>query len=88
MVKKKTNTSKPQEIKCIKYNQDDILEILTEFLAKKMGLGTFYSKALLLGTPGKDLRLLAVLGELDDDEKIESVNLDELDKNMDFNGTH
>ncbi|WP_233516698.1 hypothetical protein [Paenibacillus curdlanolyticus] len=89
MTKEKNNKkSKYQEIKYIKYNQDDILEILTEALAKENGFGTFYSKAMLLGTLGKDLRLIAVIGELEDDEKIELINLNELDENMNYNGTH
>lgn len=71
----------------IKYNQDDILELLTESLAEKHGFGTFTSKAVLLGVPGRDIRLVAVIGELDDDELLR-INLSELDLKTEFNGSH
>ncbi|MCQ6276628.1 hypothetical protein JMM81_17075 [Bacillus sp. V3B] len=73
--------------KIFKYNQDDILEILTEHLAEEGGFDTFQSKAILLGTPDKDLRLITVIGELDDDG-ITDIDLDEIDKSMDYNGSH
>ncbi|QOR65954.1 hypothetical protein IM538_19445 [Cytobacillus suaedae] len=73
--------------KVYKYNQDDILEILTEHLAEEGGFETFQSKAIFLGTPGKDLRLITVVGELDDDD-INEIDLDEIDKSMDYNGSH
>ncbi len=73
--------------KVYKYNQDDILEILTEHLAEKGGFNTFQSRAILLGSPDKNLRLITVVGELDDDD-INDIDLDELDKSMDYNGTH
>lgn len=71
----------------IKYNEDDILEILTEYLAVENGFGTFNSRAVLLGEPNKDLRLVAVIGELED-ETVYDVDLSELDSNMNFNGSH
>ena len=84
--KRKSQVS--QGIKYFKYNEDDILELLTEALAKENSYGTFYSKSKLLGTSGNDLKLIAVIGELDDDDKIQSINLEEVDKNMGFNGSH
>jgi hypothetical protein len=78
---------KSQKRKIFKYNQDDILEILTEYLAEENGFDTFQSKAILMGSPGKDLRLIAVIGDLDDDD-ISNLDLEELDKEIDFNGSH
>ena len=77
-----------KEISYFKYNQDDILEILTEYLAKENGYGTFYSKATVLGSPGVDLRFLVALGTLDEDEFVEKVDFEILDTNLDFNGSH
>lgn len=73
--------------KILKYNEDDILEILTEYLATENGFDTFQSKSIILGTPGKDLRLVTVISDEDDDE-ISKLNLEEIDKESDFNGTH
>lgn len=70
-----------------KFNEDDILEILTEYLAESSGFGTFNARAILLGTPNKDLRLVAVINE-SEDESISQLDLEECDRNMDFNGSH
>jgi hypothetical protein len=59
---------------------------LTEHIAESHGYGTFSSKAAILGTPGNDLRLVAVVGELDDD--LRGYNLEKIDQGIDFNGTH
>lgn len=73
--------------KVFKYNEDDILEILSEYLAEENGFDTFQSKAILKGTPNKDLRLIAVIGELEDN-KIGKLDLDDIDKSIEFNGSH
>lgn len=73
--------------KIFKYNEDDIIEILSEYLGDKTEFDTYQSKAMLLGTPGKDLRLIAVIGDLDDDD-IAKLNLEDIDNEMDYNGTH
>ena len=79
---------KPKKIgrKVIKYNEDDILEILTEYLAEKEGFETFQSKAIFFGTPGKDLRLIAVIDELE--SKLTNINLEKIDESMEYNGDH
>ncbi len=82
------NTEERNGVKCFKYNQDDILEILTEYIAKEHGYGIFYSKAELKGSIGKDFRLLMAVGALDEDETVENLDLEQLDKDMDFNGSH
>lgn len=73
--------------KVFKYNEDDILEILTEYLAEANGFATFNARAILLGTPNRDLRLVAIVGE-PEDESISKLDLEEFDKNIDFNGSH
>lgn len=73
--------------KVFKYNEDDMLEILSEYLADANGFDTFSSRSILFGAPGKDLRLISVIGELGDNE-ILNLDFQELDRQMDFNGTH
>ena len=70
-----------------KYNEDDLLEILTEHLAKENGFGEFCARAVIVGTPGKDLRMIAIIGDSEDDS-IKSKNLEEIDKKMEYNGSH
>ncbi len=70
-----------------KYNEDAILEILSEYLADANGFDTFSSRSILFGAPGKDLRLISVIGELGDNELLH-LDFQELDRQMDFNGTH
>jgi hypothetical protein len=83
---KKHNKRKPKGTMLFKYNEDDILEILSEYLAEANGYGTFSSKAIIHGIPGIDLRLIAVIGDVDDDLK--EYSFEEIDKSMDFNGDH
>ena len=71
----------------LKYNQDDILEIVTESMAKEHNFGEFHVKAMFLGTPGIDLRIVAVVGELED-KSIDEVDLESVDKKIDYNGFH
>lgn len=73
--------------KTYKFNEDDILEILTEYLAEESGFETFRSRAILLGTPGKDLRLISVISDLEDDD-ISKLNLEDIDNKIEFNGSH
>jgi len=70
-----------------KYNEDDLLEILTEHLAKENDFGEFCARAVIVGTPGKDLRMIAIIGDSEDDS-IRSENLEELDEKMEYNGSH
>lgn len=62
------DTSEPAARKYFKYNEDDILEILTEYIAKD-------SSAKLLVDEDDNVRLIAVIGDLD-----------ELDKKINYNG--
>jgi len=72
---------------CFKYDEDDILEILTEYLAEENGFGTFASRAKIIGESGKDLRLIAIIGENDNTE-IENLNIEDIDSKMEYNGNH
>ncbi len=71
----------------LKYSEDDILEIVTEYMAEKYKFGEYRSKSMIFGTPGKDLRLVATIGDLDD-ESIRDKNLEEVDLKIDYNGEH
>lgn len=71
----------------LKYNQDDILEIVTEYMAAKHGFEEFNGKAMLYGAAGRDLRVVAVIGDLED-ESISSSDLNAIDEMSDYNGDH
>ena len=53
--------------------RDDILEILSEYLADANGFDTFSSRSIFFGAPGKDIRSISVNGALGDNELL---NLD------------
>lgn len=71
----------------LKYSEDDILEIVTEYMAEKHKFGEYHSKSMIFGIPGKDLRLVAIIGDLDD-ESIRNTNLEDVDLKIDYNGEH
>lgn len=50
--------SRSEKRKIFKCNELDIWEILSEYLVVENGFNTFQSSTLLLGTPGKDVRLI------------------------------
>lgn len=80
-----------KDIKYFKYNEDDILEIITEYLAGIEGMTSFRAKAAIFGKPQKDLRIICAIMDISDSDCIEALNnidLQEIDKSMDFNGTH
>lgn len=70
-----------------KYNEDDILEILTEYLAEQNDFGTFGAKAILFVTENEDLRAVVVISEFEDDS-IHRVGIEQKDKKIHFNGIH
>lgn len=81
------NLNQNNKRKTFKFNEDDILEILTEYLAEENGFETFQSRAILLGTPGKDLRLISVIVDLENDD-ISKLDLEDIDNKIKFNGSH
>ena len=78
---------KSQIRKVYKLNEDDILEILSEHLAKKSKFDTFRSRSLLIGEAEKDSRLISVIRDIEDVE-IRVLDLEEIDKRTEFNGDH
>ena len=76
-----------KEKKVFKYNEDDILEFMTESLAAQLGFAEFSAKAIFMGEAGKDLRMGLVLGEAAD-ETMEKVDTNALDIMIDYNGSH
>ncbi|MET3690446.1 hypothetical protein ABIC37_006051 [Priestia megaterium] len=73
--------------KYFKYNEQDILEILSEYLHTNANSESINSQVILLGETAKDLRLVAVVGDSEDEELFET-DLEEIDKKIDFNGSH
>jgi hypothetical protein len=87
LLKIKKNRNQIKEKKIFKYNEDDILEIITEYLASENGFETFGTKAILLGTANKDLRVVVVISEFEDDS-VNAMDLEQMDNEMNFNGSH
>ena len=71
-------------IQYFKLNKDDILEIVSTFIAEKTGINEFTTKSIILGTSSEKLRMVVAVGDSD----LSDVNLEEIDKNIDFNGEH
>lgn len=76
-----------KEKKFFKYNEDDILEILTEHLALEHGFDEFYARAIIVGKPRENLRMVAAIGE-SEDNSIAKDDLNKVDEDIDFNGPH
>lgn len=72
--------------KIFKLNEDDILDIVTEYLAGEYSYDTYQSMALITGDPGENLRVVAVIGDFDDEE-MNQLDLEKLDQKIDYNGT-
>ncbi len=70
-----------------KLNEDDLLEILLEHFQEIEFKTSSFSRAILLGTPGKDLRFISIFGD-EDDIELRKCNLEEIDRRCDFNGDH
>ena len=75
-----------KKIKYIKLESDDILEIVLEYYQEQFDHSEC-ARGIILGTPDKDLRLIAVFGDIDN-ENIDNIDLEEVDKNMDYTGDH
>ena len=68
----------------VKLDCDDIMEILLEHYQDQF-TDSDCAKGILLGTPDNELRFVAVYGNNDD---IKTIDLEEVDKEMDYNGDH
>jgi len=75
-----------QNINYIKLDADDILEILLEYYQEQFE-NTTLAKWIILGTPENDLRFIGAFGK-ENDPNFNSVDLEEIDKIMDYNGDH
>lgn len=72
------------DIKFFKLNEDDILEIVSEYVAEKTGIKEFSSKSIALGTPLQDLRVIVAVSN----ESLSDIDLLSVDKEIEFNGEH
>jgi hypothetical protein len=75
------------DVQFYKLNEEDILDIINDYLSQKSNYKTLQSKLLLLGTPNKDLRVLAAITPCMN-EQIDNLDLAEIDENIDYNGEH
>lgn len=67
-----------------KLNSDDILSIVKDRLAQEVEFKDGHSAILNFIEDEKGLRIVAVFSDLDDD--LEKIDLNEIDKEIDFNG--
>ncbi|RIJ62891.1 hypothetical protein CW357_17450 [Rummeliibacillus sp. TYF005] len=67
-----------------KLNSDDILSIVKDRLAKDVKFKDGHSAVLNFLGDEKNLRIVAVFSDVDDD--LEQIDLNEIDKEIDFNG--
>ena len=63
----------------LKLNQDQILEVITEYYAEQLEYETFSSKIELFGLPGQDLRAVVVFGSLDELDEVNEVNMEDVE---------
>lgn len=80
------NRNKNTGRKIYKLNEDDILEIVSEYLAAKDMYTEYQFKSQLLGTTGVDLRFVMIID--DHEGEIESCEILSADLETDFNGDH
>ena len=69
-----------------KLNEADILEILLEHFPEINEENTSFSRGILFGEPGNNLRFIGVYGDYD--AQLQELDLEEIDANHDFNGDH
>jgi hypothetical protein len=69
-----------------KLDEDDILEILIEYYQEQFS-DVSAAKGLILGEPGKNLRFIGAFSD-EDFQYIHNLDLNKLDKEIDFNGDH
>lgn len=73
-------------VKMMKLDEDDICQIVVEHYQEVLKNST-YARSIVLGTPGDDLRLVAVYGERYD-ERVRDIDLTKIDKLLDYTGYH
>lgn len=67
-----------------KLSADDVLSIVNDYLAEKISWGTYNSKLSFILDDDKDIRVIAAYGDIND-QGIDTINLEKLDKEIDFN---
>jgi len=84
-IEKMTIAVKKGEYIVKKLNENDIYSIVIEYLTEnEVHLPKL--RAVFLGEPSKDLRLVVVYS--DDEDKLKDCSLEEIDKQCDYNGEH
>ena len=73
-----------EKVKFFKLNEDDILEIISEYVAQKTGIKEFSSKSIALGLPSKDLRIVVAVSN----QSLSDIDLINVDKEIEFNYEH
>ena len=73
-----------KDVQLFKLNEDDILEIVSEYVAKRTGIKEFSSKSIVLGNPSKDLRIIVAVSN----KSLSEINLLSVDKEIEYNGDH
>ncbi len=68
-----------------KLSADDVLSIVNDYLEEKISWGAYNSKLSFILDDDKDIRVIAAYGDMND-QSIDTINLEELDKEIDFNG--
>lgn len=71
--------------KYFKLNLDDVTEIVSEYAAEKAGFKTFITRSFVYDEDG--WYMLIAVGDLEDTELL-SIDMEELKKNVEYNGTH
>lgn len=69
-----------------KLNIDDVIEIVSDYLAENSGYKTFATNTRVFEDEGNWYMVIAI-GEADDLE-IHKIDMEELNKNIDYNGIH
>ena len=71
--------------KYFKFNEDDILSIVKDYLLEQMAFNTSQGRLNLVINPEGDINLIAAFSNLEDD-LIQQIDLQEVGNQMDFNG--
>lgn len=75
------------DVQFYKMSEEDILDIVNDYISQKTNHKTAQSKSILLGTPNNDLRVIAAVTPCTDGE-LDNLDLEKIDKELDFNGEY
>lgn len=73
------------DVQFYKLSEEDILDIINDYLSQKSNYKTLQSKLLVLGTPNKDLRVLAAITPRTEGE-LDNLDLVKIDEELEYNG--